>query len=183
MRGCGITKNTTDAERAKFMADAQDKITVYTTPLVFFSLEINRIDDASLEAMFKGSDDLARYKPIFDRLRAMKPYQLSDELEKFLHDQSTVGAAAWNRLFDETIAGLEFVVGDEIMGIEATLNKLSDPDRDTREAGGARAVAVFGEHVKIFRPRPQHTGQGQGDHRSLARAAHAAKPGVTCPTM
>jgi len=148
--GLRYYQNTTDAERAKFMADAQDKITVYTTPLVFFSLEINRIDDASLEAMFKGSDDLARYKPIFDRLRAMKPYQLSDELEKFLHDQSTVGAAAWNRLFDETIAGLEFVVGDEIMGIEATLNKLSDPDRDTREAGARALSAVFGEHVKIF---------------------------------
>ena len=148
--GLRYYQNTTDAERAKFMADAQDKITAYTTPLVFFSLEINRIDDSSLEAMFKGSDDLARYKPIFDRLRAMKPYQLSDELEKFLHDQSTVGAAAWNRLFDETIAGLEFVVGDEIMGIEATLNKLSDPDRDTREAGARALSAVFGEHVKIF---------------------------------
>jgi oligoendopeptidase F len=148
--GLRYYQNTTDAERAKFMADAQDKITAYTTPLVFFSLEINRIDDASLEAMFKGSDDLARYKPIFDRLRAMKPYQLSDELEKFLHDQSTVGAAAWNRLFDETIAGLEFVVGDEIMGIEATLNKLSDPDRDAREAGARALSAVFGENVKIF---------------------------------
>lgn len=148
--GLRYYQNTTDAERAKFMADAQDKITSYTTPLVFFSLEINRIEDATLEAMFNGSDDLTRYKPIFDRLRAMKPYQLSDELEKFLHDQSTVGAAAWNRLFDETIAGLEFVVGSEVMGIEATLNKLSDQDRDTREAGARALSDVFGENVKIF---------------------------------
>ena len=118
--GLRYYQNTTDADRAKQMSDAQDKITTFTTPLVFFSLEINRIADEKLDALFSQNVELARYKPIFDRLRAMRPYQLSDELEKFLHDQSTVGAAAWNRLFDETIAGLEFVIGDEQRGIEAT---------------------------------------------------------------
>ncbi len=54
--------------------------------------------------------DLARYKPVFDRMRAMRPHQLSDELEKFLHDESVVGASAWNKLFDETMAGLMFTV-------------------------------------------------------------------------
>ena len=148
--GLRYYQNTTDADRAKFMADAQDRITTYTTPLVFFSLEVNRIEDDILAAHFEANSDLARYKPIFDRMRAMKPYQLSDELEKFLHDQSTVGSAAWNRLFDETVAGLEFEVDGETMGIEATLNLLSEQDRDKREAG-ARAVAeVFGENLKIF---------------------------------
>jgi oligoendopeptidase F len=102
--GLRYYQNTTDPERAKFIADAQDRITAFTTPLVFFSLEVNRIEDADLAQRLAENADLARYKPVFDRLRAMKPYQLSDELEKFLHDQSTVGAAAWNRLFDETIA-------------------------------------------------------------------------------
>ena len=148
--GLRYYQNTTDADLAKFMADAQDRITTYTTPLVFFSLEVNRIEDDILAAHFEANSDLARYKPIFDRMRAMKPYQLSDELEKFLHDQSTVGSAAWNRLFDETVAGLEFEVDGETMGIEATLNLLSEQDRDKREAG-ARAVAeVFGENLKIF---------------------------------
>ncbi len=143
-------QNTTDAERAKFMADAQDKITTYTTPLVFFTLELNRVDDDVLDAHFKENSDLARYKPIFDRLRAMKPYQLSDELERFLHDQSTVGSAAWNRLFDETIAGLEFNVDGEVMGIEATLNKLTEQDRATRQAGAEALVDVFQDNIKIF---------------------------------
>lgn len=148
--GLRYYQNTTDAERAKFMADAQDKITNYTTPLVFFTLEINRIDDAILDGHFAANADLARYQPIFERLRAMKPYQLSDELEKFLHDQSTVGAAAWNRLFDETIAGLEFTVDGEQMGIEATLNKLSEQDRATRQAGAEALAEVFQDNVKIF---------------------------------
>ena len=141
---------TTDSERAKALSDAQDKITAYTTPLVFFSLEINRINDTALDALFAENADLARYKPIFDRMRTMRPYQLSDELEKFLHDQSTVGAAAWNRLFDETIAGLEFHIGDETRGLEATLNDLTDQNRDTRETAAREVARVFGENVKLF---------------------------------
>ena len=58
-------------------------------------------------------------------MRAMKPYQLSDELEKFLHDQSVVGAAAWNRLFDETVAGLVFTIDGVDLPLEAAANKLS----------------------------------------------------------
>jgi oligoendopeptidase F len=141
---------TTDADRAKAMSDAQDKITTFTTPLVFFTLEVNRIDDAVLDGWFSQNADLARFKPIFDRLRAMRPYQLSDELEKFLHDQSTVGAAAWNRLFDETIAGLEFTVGEETRGLEATLNDLTEQDRSKREAASRELARVFGDNVKLF---------------------------------
>ncbi len=148
--GLRYYQNTTDAERAKAMSDAQDRITAFTTPLVFFSLEVNRIDDAVLDGWFSGNAELARYKPIFDRLRLMRPYQLSDELEKFLHDQSTVGAAAWNRLFDETISGLEFVIGDETRGLEATLNDLSDQDRAKRETAARELSRVFGENVKLF---------------------------------
>lgn len=140
---------TTDADRAKFMSDAQEKITNYTTPLVFFTLEINRIEDAVLEGWFAQNADLARYKPIFDRIRAMKPYQLSDELEKFLHDLGVVGDA-WERLFDETIAGLTFTVDGEELNIEGTLNLLTDPDRAKREAASRELAQVFAENIKIF---------------------------------
>lgn len=148
--GLRYYQNTVDAERTKFMADAQDRITAFTTPLVFFSLEINRIEDDALAALFDANADLARYRPVFDRLRAMKPYQLSDELEKFLHDQSTVGAAAWNRLFDETTAALTFTVGGEELNLEATLNLLTEPERAKREAGARELARVFGENVKLF---------------------------------
>ncbi len=141
---------TTDPDRAKAMSDAQDKITTFTTPLVFFSLEVNRIEDDVLKGWFAANADLARYKPIFDRMRTMRPYQLSDELEKFLHDQSTVGAAAWNRLFDETVAGLTFTMNGEEKSLEATLDHLTDQDRSTREAAAREVAQVFGENVKLF---------------------------------
>ncbi|MGJ8618599.1 MAG: M3 family oligoendopeptidase [Sulfitobacter sp.] len=140
---------TTDAGRAKFMSDMQESITNFTTPLVFFTLEVNRLEDDHLDNLFAANADLARYKPIFDRIRAMKPYQLSDELEKFLHDLGVVGDA-WERMFDETIAGLEFEVNGEQLNIEGTLNLLTDPDRANREAAARELADVFGSNIKTF---------------------------------
>ncbi len=140
---------TTDADRAKFLSDMQEKITVFTTPLVFFTLEINRIEDAALRALFLDNADLARYEPVFRRIRAMKPYQLSDELEKFLHDLGVVGDA-WERLFDETIAGLTFTVDGEELNIEGTLNLLTEQDRSKREAAARELAEVFQSNIKTF---------------------------------
>lgn len=140
---------TTDADRTKFMSDMQEKITIFTTPLVFFTLEINRIEDEALDAHFAANADLARYKPVFDRIRAMKPYQLSDELERFLHDLGVVGDA-WERLFDETIAGLTFQVEGQELNIEGTLSLLTEQDRSKREAASRELARVFQANVKTF---------------------------------
>ncbi|MDZ4095534.1 MAG: M3 family metallopeptidase, partial [Paracoccaceae bacterium] len=150
--GLRYYQNTMDSDRAKFMADAQDRITAFTTPLVFFSLEFNRLDEDRLTGLLEANAALARYKPVFARMRAMRPYQLSDELEKFLHDQSTVGAAAWNRLFDETMAGLMFTVAgeDEALSLEATLNLLTDADRNRREAAARALADLFDKNIKLF---------------------------------
>ncbi|WP_422049560.1 M3 family oligoendopeptidase [Shimia sp.] len=140
---------TTDAERAQFMANMQEKLTNFSTPLVFFTLELNRIEDDTLAAAFAENEELARYEPVFRRIRAMKPHQLSDELEKFLHDLGVVGDA-WERLFDETIAGLTFDVLGEEYNIEGTLNFLTDPDRQKREAAAHELARVFNDNIKIF---------------------------------
>jgi oligoendopeptidase F len=150
--GLRYYQNTIDPERAQFMGNAQDNVTNATTPLVFFSLEFNRLDDDHLARLLAANADLARYKPVFDRMRAMRPHQLSDELEKFLHDESVVGASAWNKLFDETMAGLMFAVAGEPeeMNLEATLNLLTDPARARREAAAHALADVFGKNVKLF---------------------------------
>jgi oligoendopeptidase F len=150
--GLRYYQNTMDSERAKFMADAQDRITAFTTPLVFFSLEFNRLDDTHLDTLLVANADLARYAPVFARMRAMRPHQLSDEMEKFLHDTSVVGASAWNKLFDETMAGLMFDVAgmDEALSLEATLNLLTDTDRARREAAARALAAVFDNNIRLF---------------------------------
>ncbi|MEL6463439.1 MAG: M3 family oligoendopeptidase [Pseudomonadota bacterium] len=140
---------TTDAGRAKFMSDLQEKITNFTTPLVFFTLELNRLEDDHLNGLLDQNADLARYKPVFDRIRAMKPYQLSDEMEKFLHDLGVVGDA-WERLFDETIAGLTFDIDGDALNIEGTLNFLTDPNRKKRETAARELAEVFSSNIKTF---------------------------------
>jgi len=147
--GLRYYQQTTDADRAKFMSDMQEKITDFTTPLVFFTLELNRIEDSDLAGLLSQNPDLARYKPVFDRVRAMKPYQLSDELEKFLHDLGVVGDA-WERMFDETIAGLTFEIEGEALNIEGTLNFLTDPDRTRRQVAAEELAGVFASNIKTF---------------------------------
>ena len=140
---------TTDAGRAKFLSDCQDKLTTYTTPLVFFTLELNRLSADHMDALYEASPDLARYRPAIRRIRAMQPHQLSDEMEKFLHDMGVVGDA-WERLFDETIAGLGFEVDGEPLNIEGTLNLLTEQDRSKREAAARELARVFSANIKTF---------------------------------
>ena len=147
--GLRYYQKTTDADRAKFLSDMQEKITVFTTKLVFFSLEINSLEDELLEKLFLENVELARYKPIFEKIRALKPYQLSDEIEKFLHDLGIVGDA-WEKLFDETIAGLKFKIDNETLNIEATLNLLTDKKRENREKAIHELARVFKENIKVF---------------------------------
>ncbi len=149
--GLRYYQNTTDGERAQFLQNLQERLTVATNALVFFTLEINRLPDETLDANIAADAGLARYAPIFERLRAMRPYQLSDELERFLHDSSTVGAAAWNKLFDETMAGLVFTPeGEEEMPLEACLNLLTGQERSKREAAARELARVFGQNIKLF---------------------------------
>ncbi len=145
-------QNTADAGRAKFMGDRHAEVTEITAPTVFFGLELNRVEDAALQKMLDESEALRRYRPWLERLRLYRPYQLSDELEKFLHDQSVVGAAAWNRLFDETMARLEFHVEgqDGALPLESTLTLLSDPKRETREAAAHALADVFAQNQPLF---------------------------------
>ncbi|MFQ6553210.1 M3 family oligoendopeptidase [Aestuariibius insulae] len=147
--GLSYYQKTTDPERAKFYSDCQEKITNYTAPLVFWMLELNRLNDDHLERLLEQNTDLARYKPVFDRLRAMKPYQLSDELEKFEHDLSPTMGSAWNKLFDETMAGLAFTVNGEELGLEAATTLLTEQDRSVREAAAREIARVLGQNIGL----------------------------------
>ena len=148
--GLRFQQNMADPVRTKFQADMDQAINDATANLVFFTLEVNRIADARLDAMLAESAELARYRPVLRRLRAMRPHQLSDELEAYLHDQAVVGRAAWNTLFDESMAAMTFEVAGETLGLEATLNLLSEHDRARREAGARALAAGFRAKLPLY---------------------------------
>jgi oligoendopeptidase F len=79
-----------------------------------------------------------------------RPHQLSDDLEKLLHEKEVTGHAAWNRLFDETVAGMRVPLAGEDLTVSAALNKLSDRDRSVREAAGHAIGSAFGERIRLF---------------------------------
>ena len=89
--------------RAKFYGDMQERITAASLHLLFFTLELNRLDDAALDAAM-ADPALGHYRPWIEDVRKEKPYQLEDRVEELFHEKSVTGAGAWNRLFDETIA-------------------------------------------------------------------------------
>ncbi len=148
--GLLFQQDMSDTVRSKFYADTDAELNDSSTPLVFFSLELNRIDDDALNTLLSANADLARYQPWFDRLRNFRPHQLSDELEQYQHDLSVVGTSAWNRLFDETMSSLTFDVDGEEMNAEQTLNLLSDPGREKRAAGAAALSRTFKANLGLF---------------------------------
>ena len=125
--GLSYAEDTVDPARAKFYGDAQEKITTASTDLLFFQLELNRLDDAALEAAMAQAP-LSHYRPWLEDLRKEKPFQLEDRIEQLFHEKSVTGHAAWNRLFDETIASLRFNVDGEELTLEPTLNLFQDAD-------------------------------------------------------
>ncbi|HKH96439.1 MAG TPA: M3 family oligoendopeptidase [Beijerinckiaceae bacterium] len=147
--GLVYSGDTTDPKRAKFYGDAQERLTAASSDLLFFGLELNRIDDAVIDAAV-GRPPLAHYRPWLEDLRKDKPHQLDDRLEQLFHEKSVTGRAAWNRLFDETIASLRFAVRGEELAIEPTLNKLQDSDETLRKDAAEALAKTFRANLRTF---------------------------------
>jgi oligoendopeptidase F len=141
--------DTTDPARAKFYGDIQEKITAISSHLLFFTLELNRIDDATLDAAM-ASPGLGHYRPWLEDIRKDKPFQLEDRIEQLFHEKSMTGRAAWNRLFDETIASLRFTVDGESLTLEPTLNLLQDTAEEKRKAAADALSETFGANLRTF---------------------------------
>jgi oligoendopeptidase F len=141
--------NTVDPARAKFYGDVQERITAASTHLLFFQLELNRLDDARLEAAMRDPA-LGHYRPWLEDIRKDKPYQLEDRIEQLFHEKSVTTYSAWNRLFDETIAQLRFKVAGKLLAIEPTLSLMQDPSEKTRKAAAQALAKTFGQNLRLF---------------------------------
>ena len=138
-----------DAETAQFFQTVREETTATESRLLFLTLELNRIEDDALADKLKAPA-LARYAPWVRDVRAFRPFQLSDEVERLLLEKQVAGRAAWMRLFDETMAALRFSVRGEALGSAEALNLLSDKDRDVRKEAAQALGTVLGENVRTF---------------------------------
>ena len=124
--------NVSDPEIGKFAQTMRERVTVISTDLIFFTLEINELDDAVLDEKL-AAPECAKYEPWLRDVRVYRPHQLAEDMEKLLHEKYVAGRAAWNRLFDETMASLRFSVDGKTLTTEETLHLLADHDAAVRE--------------------------------------------------
>jgi oligoendopeptidase F len=139
-----------DVKVAQFYQTVQERVNAASVRLLFFTLEVNRIEDADLKAKLAAAPELAHYAPWLRDVRAFRPHQLSDEIEKLLHEKYVAGRAAWGRLFDETVTDLRFPVDGQDLTIAEAMHLMFDPDRAKRQEGCESVGKVLGDHARTF---------------------------------
>jgi oligoendopeptidase F len=138
-----------DPTISKFYSDISERLTAASTHLLFFPLELNRIEDAMLDRAMQ-TPALGHYRPWIEDLRKDKPYQLEDRVEQLFHEKSQSGYTAWNRLFDQTISTLRFQVSGKELAIEPTLNLLQDRDGKKRKVAADALAKTFKANERTF---------------------------------
>jgi oligoendopeptidase F len=141
--------DSVDPAITKFYGDVSERMTNASVHLLFFALELNRVDDTVIERAMQTTE-LGHYRPWLEDLRKDKPYQLEDRVEQLFHEKSQSGYAAWNRLFDQTISALRFKVGAKELAIEPTLNLLQDRAPEKRKAAGQALAKTFKDNERTF---------------------------------
>ena len=141
--------NVSDPATAQFFQTMQERVTDISSQLLFFTLEINKLDEAVLEKKY-AAPEAAHYQTWLRDVRAFKEHQLSDEVEKLLHEKSVAGRASWVRLFDETMARLRFPIGGKKLTSAEALHMMSERSRATRKMAATALGKVLGDNVGTF---------------------------------
>jgi len=141
--------DSVDPAISKFYGDVSERLTAASTHLLFFALEMNRVDDGVIERAMQ-TPELGHYRPWIEDLRKDKPYQLEDRVEQLFHEKSQTGYSAFNRLFDQTISSLRFKVSGKELAIEPALNLLQDRDGAKRKAAADALAKTFKANERTF---------------------------------
>jgi oligoendopeptidase F len=121
-----------DPAWAKFEADLRARSSQIAAESLFFTLELNQLEDNEIEMAFKAHPPAAKWRSWMRRVRLSRPHELSPDLERILVDRGPA-VASWGRLYDETLARLAAKVGRETLTLPEALNRLSDPDAGRRK--------------------------------------------------
>src|SRR5437868_10059584 len=141
--------DTVDPAISKFYGDVSERLTAASVHLLFFTLELNRLDDALLQRAME-TPSLGHYRPWLEDIRKDKPHELEDRIEQLFQEKSLTGRSAWNRLFDQTIASLRFKVGAKELAVEPTLNLLADRAEAKRKAAAEALAKTFKANERTF---------------------------------
>ncbi|HEY5290620.1 MAG TPA: oligoendopeptidase F, partial [Caulobacteraceae bacterium] len=133
----------TEPAWARFEADVRARAAKIDADTLFFTLELNSLEDGEIAAALEAHPAAALWSPWLRRVRLTRPHELSPDLERMLIDRAPA-VANWSRLYDDTLARLVAKVGRENLTLSEALNRLSDPAPARRRAaadGLAKALA------------------------------------------
>ncbi|MEX2454307.1 MAG: M3 family metallopeptidase, partial [Rhodospirillaceae bacterium] len=140
--------NVSDPEVGRFYQTMQERVNDMSADLLFFTLELNGIDGETVAKQLGGA--AGKYRPWLDDVRAFRPHQLDEEIERLLHDKRVSGRAAWNRLFDDTMADMRFDCDGRKLTSEEVMNMLSNPDEGVRRKAAGVLGQELGRHGRTF---------------------------------
>lgn len=145
-----FSAKSSDPAVAKFYGDIQEKLSEIGTETLFFDLELAQIEDAALEEAIQADPELARYRPWLNQVRAYRPYQLAEDMERLLYEKDLTAASAWGRMFDETVTSLRYDVRGETLTGPQALALLSSPDAALRADAAAALSDTFADSARTF---------------------------------
>jgi oligoendopeptidase F len=148
--GLLFASSSTVPEHARFYGDVQAALTEINSDLLFFGLELNVLEDEQIEKLATGSGEFARYLPWINDLRLHRDHDLADDVERLMQDKSLTGRSAWVRLFDETMARMQFEIEGADLSLEQVLDRLSDPDRKVRKQAVDALSTRFQQDLPLF---------------------------------
>ena len=136
-------------EVTQFYQNTQELLTSLSSDILFFTLSINKLSDAKINALQKDPT-VKKYAPWLRDTRVFKPHQLSDELEKLSLDMSVTARASWVRLFDESITALRFPMGKKMLTEAEIMDLMSSKDGDIRKKAAQSVGKVFQANAPLF---------------------------------
>lgn len=132
-----------------FYQNTSEKLTDYSKPTIFFSLEVNQLPDAKITEWLKN-DAVAFYKPWLDKVRRFKDYELSEEVEEILHEKSVTSSSAWVRLYEESSSRLVYTVDGKDYNDAEISKLLLDKNPQTRASAGMEINRVSKANAPLF---------------------------------
>ena len=141
--------NMEDPEISRYNSSISDQITEILSSLIFFTLELSKIDDKTIKSWMK-ENSAQKWQPFITILRKRNPYLLDPLVEEILIEKSATGRAAWVRLFDETSAALRFPFRKDLLSEAEILNLLSDSDPENRKIAGKSLSEILDKNKRIF---------------------------------
>jgi oligoendopeptidase F len=128
----------------------QEKISNISSQLVFFTLDLAKIKEADLKNAIQEEPKLSKYNYWLEVVGQYQPHQLSEEVERYTVEKSVTGRNAWVRLYDETLASMQFNFEGEKLPLEAITNKMSHKSRDVRKKAAETLSKGLSAQLPLF---------------------------------